>query len=67
MRECQQKKRDKIKQEEEKKLIQQIAEVAERSCLDSWPRTLQEESKDQRDIVKVYQVMTGMFEDEIME
>ena len=44
--------------------MQQIAEVAKGSLLDSWSGTVQEEVEDQMNIVKAYEMMNGMCKDE---
>ena len=64
MRKCQKKKKDQGKQEGQKAQMQQTAEVAEGSWLDSWPGTMQEKVGDQIDTVEAYNIINGMYEDE---
>ena len=45
--------------------MQQIAEVAERNWFNYWPGEMKEEVGSQTDTVEVYEMMTGICEDEV--
>ena len=47
--------------------MQQIADIAERGWLDSWPGTMKEEAEGQLDSKETYEMMTGMCKDEEVE
>ena len=47
--------------------MQQMAEVAERKWLDTWPETVQKEARGQTDTADAYEIMTRMSEDEVEE
>ena len=48
----------KFNRENRKTQMQQMAEVAERNWLDSWPETMQEEIKGQMDRTGAYKMIT---------
>ena len=44
--------------------MRQIAEVAIRCWLDSWPGTMQQEDGDHTDMAEAYEIMTRMCEED---
>ena len=67
MRQCQKKKRDQVKQDEQKTQMQQMAESEETNWLDAWPQTMQEEVRGQADAAEAYEMITRMSEDKVEE
>ena len=48
----------------EKAQMPQIVDVAEESCLNSWPGTVQEEVDNQMDTVESYEILNKICEDQ---